>query len=305
MKSYAILSQNNFWTISKPITKIVGVETSLLLSDLVTKHEYFNKRKELDKEGYFFNTADNIQDDTTLSPHKQRKAITLLKEFGLIETKLKGVPAKLWYNINDTCIYTLIDIVIESKTSDKDDLQLVIKKFKNWLLNNLTTINKNKGNKNKEIIKKSKPKKDLKKPKLKRTKKIKSIIPSSFELFWKLYPKKKSKGAALNAWLKLCGKQLSQRPQFSELETAIKEQSNSEQWQNSQYIPNASTWLNQFRWLDDPSLMKNFETNNNNQKPQNNSGTHAYSDERVDYSVIEIKNEKGEIIQEEVPYDKR
>ena len=87
-----ILSQNAFWIVNKSIAREVGLDASLLLSDLVTKQEYFN-------EEWFFNTADNIEVDTTLSPHQQRKAIKILIDKEFIETKLKGLPAKQHFKI--------------------------------------------------------------------------------------------------------------------------------------------------------------------------------------------------------------
>jgi len=82
-----ILSQNAFWIVNKSIARAVGIDAALLLSDLVTKQEYFATE-------WFFNTAGNIEEDTTLSPHQQRKAIKVLVDKGFIETKLKGLPAK-------------------------------------------------------------------------------------------------------------------------------------------------------------------------------------------------------------------
>lgn len=71
-----------------------------------------------------------------------------------------------------------------------------------------------------------------------------------FEAFWKIYPKKQGKGAAVKAWKKI-------RPDRQLFETILKSvQDNvnrNQQWKrdNGQYIPNPSTWLNQQRWLDE------------------------------------------------------
>jgi len=81
------------------------------------------------------------------------------------------------------------------------------------------------------------------------------IVPSQFPTFWKMYPKKAgSTGQTKKYWQSLCNKK--DRPTWDEIESAIKAQVKSEQWQDKQYIPNPSTWINQSRWLDDPSLMK-------------------------------------------------
>lgn len=70
-----------------------------------------------------------------------------------------------------------------------------------------------------------------------------------FAEFWKAYPKKVGKGAALKAYGKI---KPSAELHRSMLE-AIAIQKQSEQWQKNrgQYIPNPSTWLNQSRWEDE------------------------------------------------------
>lgn len=71
-----------------------------------------------------------------------------------------------------------------------------------------------------------------------------------FEEFWKIYPKKTGKQAALKSWSKLKpDKELTQR-----IIKAVEYQKTWEQWNRDggQYIPNPSTWLNQGRWDDEP-----------------------------------------------------
>lgn len=69
-----------------------------------------------------------------------------------------------------------------------------------------------------------------------------------FDLFWKLYPKKKSRKEALKAWTKL-------KPDadlYRTLITALGSHCVSEDWtkDGGRYIPNAATWLNGERWHD-------------------------------------------------------
>lgn len=70
-----------------------------------------------------------------------------------------------------------------------------------------------------------------------------------FESFWKAYPKKKDKQNALKAFKKI-------NPDETLLSTmleAIKQQSNTSQWQRDggQYIPYPASWLNGKRWEDE------------------------------------------------------
>lgn len=69
-----------------------------------------------------------------------------------------------------------------------------------------------------------------------------------FDVFWKLYPKKKGRKDATKAWTKLKpNEELHQT-----LITALGSHCLSEDWtkDGGRYIPNAATWLNGERWHD-------------------------------------------------------
>jgi len=80
------------------------------------------------------------------------------------------------------------------------------------------------------------------------------INPSMFEKFWNVFPNKAFKGKAKTEWDKTCTHP--DRPIFRVVTRAIITQKKTPQWQNSQYIPYASTWISESRWLDDPKEMK-------------------------------------------------
>jgi hypothetical protein len=70
---------------------------------------------------------------------------------------------------------------------------------------------------------------------------------ASFEFFWKHYPKKKAKDAALKAFAKV-------PPELhDQMLLAVERQSSSEDWQKEagKYVPNAATWINGKRWEDE------------------------------------------------------
>lgn len=73
---------------------------------------------------------------------------------------------------------------------------------------------------------------------------------TDFDHFWAAYPKKIGKKAARAAWEKARDK-----PAVVDVLQAIDRAKHSEQWrkENGQFIPHASTWLNQGRWDDEPA----------------------------------------------------
>lgn len=73
-----------------------------------------------------------------------------------------------------------------------------------------------------------------------------------FEVFWKAYPKKVGKDAAYKAFTK-------RKPDEQLIQTmiaAVRKQTATEQWKkdNGQFIPHASTWLNEGRWQDSTEI---------------------------------------------------
>ena len=80
---------------------------------------------------------------------------------------------------------------------------------------------------------------------------VKAEYPADFEEFWKLYPRKNGKDAALRAWK--TKKREGRLPAISVLADAIDAAKRTDQWQRDggQYIPHPATWLNQGRWMDE------------------------------------------------------
>lgn len=80
-------------------------------------------------------------------------------------------------------------------------------------------------------------------------------FPPGFDAFWSAYPRKTAKPQAAKAFARL-------RPDESllaQMLSALALQSQSDQWQRDggQFIPHASTWINNRRWEDQmPSLAK-------------------------------------------------
>ena len=86
-------------------------------------------------------------------------------------------------------------------------------------------------------------------------KSIQSNEEGFFNIFWSKYPKKISKKVAYTVWLKI----KPNKSLFDKIINALERVKNSKQWSkdNGQFIPHASTWLNQERWDDDIDSIQN------------------------------------------------
>lgn len=115
MKISDLLRNNGCVTVNKYLVHSIGLNEAILYSELASRHEYFESRDMLVDE-YFYNTQYDLQAGTGLGEKAQRTAISSLKRFGLIDCKLKGIPAKRHFTIIDNNI-NLLNLL--SKGKDK------------------------------------------------------------------------------------------------------------------------------------------------------------------------------------------
>ena len=73
-----------------------------------------------------------------------------------------------------------------------------------------------------------------------------------FNQFWSAYPRKVGKKTAYKTFIKLGVDDLL----LDKMLKAIEAWSKTEQWQDAQFIPHASTWLNREGWNDEPPKAK-------------------------------------------------
>lgn len=79
----------------------------------------------------------------------------------------------------------------------------------------------------------------------------KSVRPrANFDAFWAAYPRKVGKGAARKAYDKAV-----KRADPDEISAGLSRQLPTLSQKQTQYIPHASTWLNEERWTDEPEQL--------------------------------------------------
>lgn len=94
-----LLSTDGYIMCNKQIIKMFGADCAVLLGELCAEYKYFEMRGELDN-GAFYATQDTIEENTGLSKHCQRTAITTLKDAEILYVEKRGLPAKNYFIIN-------------------------------------------------------------------------------------------------------------------------------------------------------------------------------------------------------------
>ena len=138
-----LLNQNGFIMTNKKIIKMCGLHEAILLGALCSRQDYWNDARHWDSEkyalydGFFFCTAADLEEETTLSPYLQRNAFKNLIEQGFIETQLRGVPALKWFRVNEKKLQAVfLDLedsqakpVKNSNSSNENFSQQEVKEF--------------------------------------------------------------------------------------------------------------------------------------------------------------------------------
>ena len=77
----------------------LGIYPALLLGELASERDRSEQKGKL-VDGMFCSTIKSIQSSIGLSRYQQDEAISKLKEFGILEVVLKGMPQKRYFKLN-------------------------------------------------------------------------------------------------------------------------------------------------------------------------------------------------------------
>ena len=79
----------------------------------------------------------------------------------------------------------------------------------------------------------------------------KTAIPKGFEELWRQYPRRVGRGAAIRSYIKVGGQEV-----LPDILADLKRRT----WPDEpQFIPHLSTYLNQWRWMDEPDIKEPTE----------------------------------------------
>lgn len=243
----SLLSNRGYILVNKSLARLYGLDEAVLLGELAAEFEYWETQDELD-DGYFYSTVENVEENTTLTDHQQRKAIKTLKGAGVLNIKVKGVPPKRFFSISDSAIFE--DLNLEKvKNQSLKKLRIESEKSEESNLKKLRTNNNKEKNNNKSNNSPLTPQRGDAGRKLTKSKVIKMPPSEDFEKFWKAYPRRDGKQEAWWAWYKAgIDSDLTDK-----IIAHVSRRRNLWEWkqEGGQYIPHASAFINQRRWEDD------------------------------------------------------
>ena len=94
MNVYEMLSRDNYLTVNKLLMRHIGISESILLSELCYRRQFLDRSGKMTKDGFFYATVEDVEEETTLNDYAQRKILDKLKDMGLVEVERRGLPAK-------------------------------------------------------------------------------------------------------------------------------------------------------------------------------------------------------------------
>lgn len=123
MSALKLLATSNYISVNKSLIKVFGLAEAVILGELCSEYEYWEEHGQLTEDGMFYCTSVKLEDNTGLSEHQQRQAIQSLKNAGILETKLKGLPATKYFKIDENKLFNFL------RTSSEKIAELVPKKL--------------------------------------------------------------------------------------------------------------------------------------------------------------------------------
>ena len=94
-----LFASNNWLSINRTLMKVLGLKTTVLLGELCSEYDYWEREGKL-VDGMFYCSIEHLEEQTTLSRYEQTTAINQLKELGILDVMLKGVPATRYFKFN-------------------------------------------------------------------------------------------------------------------------------------------------------------------------------------------------------------
>ena len=100
MDAIDFLASSNYIIVNRSLMMAIGVNESLILGELASEYRYWKEAGKLKDGEWFFSTDKNLVERLPFSRPTVQRALSSLKNMGIIETRLEGVPAQRFFRIH-------------------------------------------------------------------------------------------------------------------------------------------------------------------------------------------------------------
>ena len=108
----SLLSSSKYIIVNKDLIRMLGLNEAVILGELCSEYTYWENTNQLDDNGYFYSTRENIESNTGINAHFQRIAMKNLEDKGILLSKKMGIPCKKYYKLNEDAV---IQVLQEAK----------------------------------------------------------------------------------------------------------------------------------------------------------------------------------------------
>ncbi len=101
-RSYEALKSFQFYMVHSIFMKEFGSDAAIIIAIMLTRQQYYSRKKMLDEEGYFYLEHPQIERITGISKYRQLLAFEKLieQEILTVSKKKKGTPPKKFYQVS-------------------------------------------------------------------------------------------------------------------------------------------------------------------------------------------------------------
>lgn len=246
-----LLSTDSYLVVNKVLVKKIGLTETILLSELCSEYNYYKDSGELEEDGSFFSTIENVEKNTTLSKDLQNKALQTLETNNIIERGVKGLPAKRYFKINEDILRKILLGEITPSSCRKSRKQGFVKTATNN--NSISNSSKSNVSSNLEETNSSNSYDSSNNYETNTIHSSKLLLEEQqkqwFQQWWSEYPKKQDKKNAEKKFYRIVKDEITFNTLLLGIRRTVIPQSKAE---GNQYVPMPSTWLNGERWNDEP-----------------------------------------------------
>lgn len=96
-----LFNSGNSISVNRPLAHALGVNAAIVYGALLGKHLYYLQHDMLKEDGWFYSTIADLQESTSLTRRQQERGIDTLVRAELIETGVKGLPARRYFRFTE------------------------------------------------------------------------------------------------------------------------------------------------------------------------------------------------------------